>query len=419
MALLIALPTFWLLADHLGPDAFGTLSLLLAIIALVGPISSLGLNAVVVRELIKFQQREEQILTTVLVCRIAGSVIAATICILVAFSWGELDSIERTSIIILSLASIFHCFYCLEFWFQSKVNAASVAKMRLLVQAIFAIIKVAVVLSDGDLIQLVVAIATEQVFLGIGFALLFLSKAGLPRFDVNLSYALGLLRQSVWLLFSGIAAILYLKIDQLMLAEYATRDELGVYSVAVKFSEIWYFFATAIVVTIFPSLLTARRSNRLLYDKRLQQICDFLFIAALTVAFIVSFISPFVISFLFDDAYTLSATILSIHIWASIFVFMRALVSKWLIAENLLKFSLYSHGIGAIINIIGNIVMIPAFGAVGAAYATLLSYAFSAYVVFWLHPSTWSIAGIMSRTMLLPFTLGRRYWSYIPSKKLE
>jgi PST family polysaccharide transporter len=89
---------------------------------------------------------------------------------------------------------------------------------------------------------------------------------------------------------------------------------------------------------------------------------------------------------------------------------MRALVSKWLIAEHLLKFSLISHGLGAVINITANYLLIPSFGGVGAAYATVLSYAVASYLTFWLHPSTIPIAKIMSRSLILPLTLGKRYW---------
>jgi len=106
--------------------------------------------------------------------------------------------------------------------------------------------------------------------------------------------------------------------------------------------------------------------------------------------------------------------LLSIHIWAGLFVFMRALVSKWLIAEHLLKFSLLSHGLGALVNIVGNYLLIPSFGGLGAAYATVLSYAIASYVTFWLHPITFPIAKIMTRSLLLPFTLGKRYWCHLP-----
>jgi PST family polysaccharide transporter len=117
-----------------------------------------------------------------------------------------------------------------------------------------------------------------------------------------------------------------------------------------------------------------------------------------------------VIPVLFGEAYRDSALLLSIHVWAGAFVFMRALVSKWLIAEHLLKFSLISHGLGSVINITANYLLIPSFGGVGAAYATVLSYAVASYLTFWLHPSTIPIAKIMSRSLILPLTLGKRYW---------
>jgi O-antigen/teichoic acid export membrane protein len=199
-----------------------------------------------------------------------------------------------------------------------------------------------------------------------------------------------------------------------MLGQMVGREEVGIYSVAVRLSEVWYFFATAVVVSVFPSLLKQRSDNPSLYSKRLQQVCDLLFVSALVSAICVAFLSPVLIPFVFGEAYKGSAVLLSIHIWAGLFVFMRALVSKWLIAEHLLKFSLLSHGLGALVNIVGNYLLIPSFGGLGAAYATVLSYAIASYVTFWLHPTTFPIAKIMTRSLLLPFTLGKRYWCHLP-----
>jgi PST family polysaccharide transporter len=119
------------------------------------------------------------------------------------------------------------------------------------------------------------------------------------------------------------------------------------------------------------------------------------------------------IPILFGEAYSESASILTIHIWAGLFVVMWALVSKWLIAEHLLKFSLVSHGNASVINVAANYFLIPSFGGIGAAYATVLYYAFASYVTFWLHPSTIPIAKVMTRSFILPFTFGQRYWNLL------
>ncbi len=407
----IALASMWMLAEHLGPEIFGTLSYLLAIIALMGPIVSLGLNSIVVRELVNYPSSGIKIMSTLIALRILGAVIGSILCFIYAFYVADLSYIEKVSLVILGGASVFNGLNGFEFWFQAKVAAKVVAKMRTLVILLFALLKVWIVLADFVFFKLVIVFAAEQVVLGFGFLLIYIRDSGKFKLSsVDLSYGISIIRQSVWLVFSGIAAIVYLKIDQVMLGEMVGREAVGIYAIAVRLSEVWYFFATAIVVSVFPSLLTVRKQNFALYSKRLQTICDLLFLSSLTCAVFVSLVSPIAISLLFGGSYDESASILAVHIWAGVFVFMRALVSKWLLSEGFLKFSLISHGVGAIFNLATNYILIPKYGAIGAAYATVLSYAIASYIVFLLHPNTFPIAKIMTRSLLLPFTFGKRYW---------
>nr|WP_279538452.1 polysaccharide biosynthesis C-terminal domain-containing protein [Pseudomaricurvus alcaniphilus] len=102
--------------------------------------------------------------------------------------------------------------------------------------------------------------------------------------------------------------------------------------------------------------------------------------------------------------------VLAVHIWAGVFVFMRALLSKWLIAEKLLFYSFVTQGVGALANVLLNLVLIPDYGVVGSAFATLLSYAGASYFSLFLSRKTMPMARIMTCSLMLIPTLGRRYW---------
>ena len=409
--MLIGFATMLCLARVMGPNNFGSLNYLLAIIALIAPIVSLGLQSIVVRELINLPGEKDKIISTVIGFRTMGAVLGAFICLVFAFLDKSLSDVDVLSLYILAIGSIFNGLNGLELWFQAKVAAGIVAKMRTLVLTLFSVLKVVVVFNTDSVMAMASVFAIEQFVLGLGFLTMYYIDSGklkISQFDW--SYGVALLKQSIWLVLSGVAAVIYLKIDQVMLGQMVGRESVGVYAVAVRVSEVWYFFATAIVISVFPSLLSLRQKDLGKYYSRLQTICDLLLVSALMVAICVTLLAPLVIPVLFGEAYRESALLLSIHVWSGVFVFMRALVSKWLIAEHLLKFSLISHGLGAVINITANYLFIPSFGGVGAAYATVLSYAVASYLTFWLHPSTIPIAKIMSRSLILPLTLGKRYW---------
>jgi O-antigen/teichoic acid export membrane protein len=251
----------------------------------------------------------------------------------------------------------------------------------------------------------------SSIFLVIAYQYL---KNKILNWKFSFVLAKTLLSQSWPLIISSFGSVIYLKIDQLMLAQMTTDASVGIYSVAVRLSEVWYFIPMAIATSFFPSLLKTREQGIEIYHSKLQKVYDLLVYAALILAIPITFLATPVIKILYGNAYEESGLILSIHIWASVFIFMRALLSKWLIAENMFIFSLVTHASGAIINILFNLLLIPKFGGVGAAIATLISYATASYFALFLHSQTWVMGLMMTKAMLAPI---RNIHSMITIKK--
>lgn len=407
------------LARQLGPEGFGVLNYLLAIVAIVSPLAALGLNALVSRELVEKHEQEQKIIATATVLRLIGAGGGALCLLVLAFSGvGLAGEGQQVALVLLAVASVFNAFQVMEYWFESQLKSAYVSSIRAAIMLVFAGIKIGVAWYYVDLVVLAAVYAMEVVCLGIGYGWIY-QRMSMPvrwkSFDPG--YGIGLIRESSWLIFSSVAAILYLKIDQVMIPQLSSQAELGVYAAAVRLSEVWYFFANAFVVSFFPMLLILRRQNdQASYMLRMQYLCDGLFGLAFVLAIVVSIFATPVILFLFGPAYDKTVTILVIHIWAGVFVFMRALASKWLMAERLLMFSLVSHGLGLLVNIGLNFMLIPTMGGAGAAVATVVSYAVASYVAFWVAPSTRPMAMIMTHSLLLPVTLGYRYWKFFPKQ---
>ncbi|MEO1561060.1 MAG: flippase, partial [Cyanobacteria bacterium J06632_19] len=211
-----------------------------------------------------------------------------------------------------------------------------------------------------------------------------------------------LLSKSWPLILSSVGTIIYLKIDQIMLGEMIGKEAVGNYAVAAKISEIWYFIPTAVASSVFPSLLKSRENNIKAYKNKLQKLYDNLACLALLIALPITIVSTPVITMLYGEVFREAGLILSIHIWASVFIFMRAALSKWLIAEDLYVFSLVTHGLGAIVNALLNLFLIPNFGGIGAAIATLISYATASYFALFVHSRTVETARMMTLALIFP-----------------
>ncbi|HET8816660.1 MAG TPA: flippase [Pseudidiomarina sp.] len=409
--------TVWL-ARQLGVQVYGELAYVLALVTLVTPLAALGLNALITRELVEREDDEPRIMATASVVRLLGALVGFAALLLWLQFTTTVSANEQLAIVIIGAVSILQAFQVVEYYFQAKVSAHYVVKMRTLVTACAGIAKVMVAWFSADLLSVAMVYAAEFLLWGLGYIFIYQNQArGFHFKALDWHYAGQLLKQSSWLIFSGVAAVLYLKVDQVMLGHMVSKSEVGVYAVAVKMSEVWYFFATALVTSFFAMLLTLRKEQSPLYARRLQQLCDALFGLAFVLAIAVSLLAEPIIPWLFGEDYRASAAILTIHIWASVFIYMRALASKWLIAERLLAFSLVSHGLGAVVNVAANLWLIPLYQGLGAALATVISYAVASYLAFWVSSSTRPLAMVMTRSLYLPLTLGYRHWHLFKRKR--
>ena len=138
------------------------------------------------------------------------------------------------------------------------------------------------------------------------------------------------------------------------------------------------------------------------YKDRIQKTFNVLYFLSLSVAILMTFASKPAINLLYGDAYWKSSSILMIHVWTGVFIFMRALFSRIILIENLLFFSLLTHFAGAVVNVILNLILIKSYAGYGAAVATLLSYATASYFSLFLSSKTRPYAVMMSRSIVLP-----------------
>lgn len=369
------------IARYLGPQQFGLLSFATAFVSLFAAIAGLGLQGIVVRDIVRKPDSKMATLGTAAGLQFGGGLIAYGLILGTIFWLRPEDSLVRLLVAILGSVMLFKASDVALYWFESQV----LSKYTVWVQngsfLVFAAIKVALMLLNAPLIAFAWAMMAEALLVAILMvAMLNWRGPGLRRLQVNLTRARQLLTDSWPLLLSGIAIVIYMKIDQIMLGLMIGDEAAGIYSAAVRISELWYFIPMMIVASVFPSILETRKHSNALYYQRLQQLYDLMVWLSVGVAFPTLFFSTPVIKQLFGEAFSASGPILAIHIWAAVFVFLGVAGSQWFLAENRQILHFQRTLLGALVNIALNGVLIPRFGPVGAAIATVISYATAAFL---------------------------------------
>ena len=174
--------------------------------------------------------------------------------------------------------------------------------------------------------------------------------------------------------------MIYMRIDQIMIQEMLGEREVGLFSAAVRISEVWYFIPMIITASLFPSIVNAKKISEELYYARLQRLYTFMVWLAIAIALPMTFLSDWLVTLLYGESYREAGQVLMVHIWAGVFVFLGVASGRWLISENLQWIAFYRTFSGAIINIILNFVLIPIYGLIGAAIATVIAQTMAAFV---------------------------------------
>jgi PST family polysaccharide transporter len=214
-----------------------------------------------------------------------------------------------------------------------------------------------------------------------------------------------LLKDSWPFILSAISVMIYMRTDQIMLGQMVGDDAVGIYSAATRMSEVWYFIPLIISNSVFPAILGSKIRDKKEYYERLQKLYDILVFISLCVALPMTFLAGPIVVFFYGQAYSTSGPILAIHIWTSIFVALGVASGKSFLAENRQILIFYRAALGAIINVALNFILIPKYGAIGAAIATVFANIAATYIFDLFYKETREMFRMKTQALTLYFMI--------------
>ena len=368
-------------ARYLGPEQFGLLSYAQSLVFLFVVIATLGLDNIVVRELVKDESRRDELLGTAFGLKFIGAIILLPLLAL-AVQLTSNDSYTNLLVLIIATATIFQSFNVIDFYFQAKVLSKYTALANTISLALSSIIKILLIIYEGPLIAFAIMTAFEALILSAGIIYYYTKFNGQNPFNWSFHWptAKFLLHHSWPLILSGLVVSIYMKFDQVMVKEMIDAEAVGQYAAAVRLSEAWYFIPMAMSNSLFPAIINAKIQDEKLYYKRLRRLYRLMFWIAVSIAVPMTFLSDWLVNLLYGIEFAQAGHLLMIHIWAGVFVFLGVAINRWFLVENLQMYTMVNTSIGAIVNIALNYILIKQVGLVGVAWATLISYAIASYI---------------------------------------
>lgn len=397
-------------ARHLGPGQLGSLSYGVAVVTLFGCVASFGLDAVIKRDLLQHPEQTAQLLADGTVLRLlTGLVAGAGLVLFVSEAPADAGG-ERGILLILGLLLWQPALVVPELWLQAHLQARYSVLAQTAALAVSAGVRIWLVWAAAPLTAFAAAYVLEALLAGLGLHYAA-RRAGLRInwFAARRATLRHLAGEAGPLALAGLAIVVYMKIDEVMLRHLVGPSEVGIYSAATRLTEIWYFVPAALGSSLLPALVEARAQGGAAYQRHLQRYYDLNAAVAYTLSLPMALAAPWLVRVAYGAPFAASAAIVTIHIWSSVFVFLGVARGQWLVNERLQKFYLLATLGGALLNIALNFVFIPRWGGVGAALATVLAQASAAWLSSFCVRDVRATAWMQTRALLVP-VLGWRYF---------
>ena len=369
----IQLVIFVYLARVLGKTEFGIFSFGLAFSLLFMIIADFGLSTLITREISRDKKSASKYLSNSIIIKLLLSAIAFVFAYLFLNIAGYSEEVKTIAYIMLGFAlmqsfteinySIFRAFERMHYDAFTKI-----LRMLILAGAIFYLIKN----NYGLLASSLAFLATEFIILVIAFFITYTRFIKIS-FKFDYDFSRNLLKKSSFFCLSLVFASLYLYIDVVMLSKMRSTTEVGIYSAATNIIIALIFIPQMYSNSIYPVIsrfyITSRKSLQFAYEKSFK----YLSIIGLGAAAGIYSLSEKIILFLYGWEYSESAVVLAILTVYLFLKFPNPMTGIILVSINKQKSRLFTQGIAAVTNIALNFILIPPYGIIGAAVATVLT----------------------------------------------
>lgn len=393
-------------ARYLGPSQFGLLSFAGALVGLFTSLATLGLESIVVRDLVRSSKGEEDILGTTFTLRFLAGVLSYILVIGTIFIIRPHDEFAQMIVAIFGWILVLSAFDTIDLWFQSRVLSKYVVYAKNVGFLLSAALRIVLIIFHASVVSFAIANLLEIAIGAIGLLVVYTKKAqSFKRWKFRLTLARNLLANGWPIVLGGIISMICFRIDQVMLGQLADSKEVGIYAAAVRIAELWFFIPGAIISSVFPNIIKAKECDENEFYRRLQKLYNLLAFVGYVVAVPVTFLSGFLINAVFGKAYAAAAPMLIILVWSNLFANLAMARGAYLLAMNWIWALLFLNLVGAVTNIGLNMLLIPRYGGIGAAIASCVSYWMAAHVACYFFKPLRKTAKMITDALIFP-----RFW---------
>lgn len=379
--MLISLVVSLLTARYLGPSNYGLINYASSFTTFFAAFCTLGINSLLVKELVDNPEKEGQVLGTSLVLKGIASLLSALMIVALV---NIVDRDEPTTILVVALCSlglVFNVFNTFNYWFQRHLKSKFTAIAALVAYISTAIYRVVLMVTGSDVTLFALATSVDYLVLAVVLFACYRKCEG-PRLGFSWEYGKSLLSRSKHFILSGLMVTIYGQTDKLMLKQMLDITETGFYATATTINNMWCFVLLAIIDSLYPSIMEAHKvGDEHQFRKKNRQLYALVFYISIAAAVAFNIFAELVIWMLYGEAYMPAAMPLRIVSWYTAFSYLGVARNAWIVSKGHQKHLFKIYVTAAISNVVLNFALIPIWGGSGAAVASLVAQILTGFVV--------------------------------------
>lgn len=361
-----------LMARYLGPSNYGLINYATAYTTFFFHLSQLGLTSTIVKNLLDRPEQEGATLGTTLVLQCLTSLVSIAAIVVIVFFVDHGEKQTIAVVFLCSLSLFFQMLGTIDGWFQAKLKSKYSAIATTVAYIITSAYRIALLIMGKSVEWFAVASSVDYLCVAVMLFITYKRENG-PRLCFSTARGKEMLSKSYHYIFSGLMVAVYSATDKLMLKQMLDESAVGYYGTAVSITNIWVFVLGAIISSLNPVIMELFRSDKKAFDQKNRQLYAIVFYCSVFVSLFMVILAKPGIRILYGDAFLPAASQLRIVTWYVAFAYLGVARDAWIVCEEKQKYLTRLYFGAAVTNVVLNALLIPALGADGAAWASLIT----------------------------------------------
>ena len=364
-----------LIIRHLGPQDYGIWAYAIALVAIFSILPSLDFGSLLIRDFSAHPERHSSLMGTATATRLVGTVLGF-LCIAIALFSSDVRNPKAEIVTFLvALSFVFQPFEIFESYLIAHARVGPIVLARFGSFLISVLLKLMALFASEGVIAFVLASLVEPLVFVLTLGWIYRFVDARPfNWRIDFKLAGQLLKEAAPMIVSSMSVLIYMRVGQVMLASLIGEEEVGIYSIAVKLTEVWYFIPGSLAGIMIHRFTKVRQQDHALVIDEAGRFISVFFWTSLLLTIVVTVASPILIPLLFGEKFRAAIFPGQIYSWTLTASFIAVVVGQYLVACGRQRIIFASTVLGVILNVLLNFLLIPHYASVGASVSALVTY---------------------------------------------